>query len=147
MTIEEGDYVSVTYTGTLENGNVFDTNKDKDPISFQVGENKLLKGFEKAVIGKKEGDTVEVSLKKEEAYGTRKDEMVRDFPKTTIKGLPNPKEGMQIALQDQQGQVIPAKIVKLKDEQVTLDLNHPLAGKDINFEITIEKTSKKPIEQ
>lgn len=145
MTIKEGDYVSVKYKGTLENGDVFDTNEDKEPITFQVGENKLLKGFEKAVIGKKEGDTVKISLTKDEAYGPRNEEMIRDFPKTTIKGLPNPKEGMQIALQDQQGQVIPAKIVELKDEEVKLDLNHPLAGKDINFKITIEEASKKPL--
>lgn len=142
----EGNYVKVNYEGTLENGEVFDSSEEKGPITFQVGQQKVLPGFEEAVQGLEEGEQTEITLEAEDAYGERKEEMKREFPKQILENLPKAEEGMQITMQDQQGRMVPGEILEIGDEQVKIDLNHPLAGKTLNFDITLEEVQEEPFE-
>jgi peptidylprolyl isomerase len=142
MTIKKGDNVSVHYTGTLEDGTVFDSSKKHDQtLDFEVGSGQLIKGFDEALIGMKIGETKNVTLKPEEAYGEHNQQLIQEVPKEAAKNIPDPKEGMIIGLQGPQGQNLQATITKVEEETITFDLNHPLAGKTLNFEITVESVN------
>ncbi len=136
MVIEKGNYVEVHYTGKLADGTVFDTSKGKKPLGFVVGGGQMIKGFDKAVEGMKKGDSKTFTLKPEDAYGGRREELKHSFPKDSApEGV---TEGAQVMLSAPNGQALPATVVKVTDEEVVVDLNHPLAGKELTFDITIE---------
>ena len=137
MSIKKGDKIKVKYTGTLEDGTVFDSNKDKDALEFEVGAGKIIKGFDDAVMGMEKGEEKKVTLKPEDAYGQPNPDLVKEVPKEQLPKDPEPKEGMMLAVGLPNGQQIPAKIVKVGDSNVTIDLNPPLAGKTLNFEIKV----------
>jgi FKBP-type peptidyl-prolyl cis-trans isomerase 2 len=137
MVIKQGDTVKVDYTGTLENGNVFDTSKGKQPLEFEVGAGKMIPGFDKAVIGMEKGQEKEISIKPEEAYGEPREELKKEIPRSALPQDQEPKVGMGLMMNTPQGQQFPARIIKVTDENITIDLNHPLAGKTLNFKIKI----------
>lgn len=142
MTVKNGDKVSVEYEGKFDSGEVFDSTSHGDhshPLDFVVGENHVIKGFEEAVLGMNEGDEKEISIKPEEAYGERKEELVRDFDRKDIPLKEEPKEGMVLGFNAPNGQQFPATIAKVTDDKITFDLNHPLAGKTLNFKIKLVK--------
>lgn len=134
---KDGDTVKVHYTGTLENGEVFDTSKEREPLEFQLGEGQLIPGFEKAVIGMGEGDSTTVEIPSDEAYGEVREDLVINVPKDQLPEEVEPKIGMQLQVNQQNGQPIPVRITEIKDEELILDANHPLAGKDLKFEIEL----------
>ncbi len=136
-TIKKGDKVKVAYTGKLEDGNVFDSSEDRAPLSFEVGANQVIPGFDKNVEGMKKDEEKTFTLSVEEAYGPVKEELVQEFPKDKLPDKPEPKEGMMLIMQAPTGQQIPAKIVEVKDNIVKIDINHPLAGKALTFEIKV----------
>lgn len=135
--VKDGDTVKVHYTGTLEDGTVFDTSREREPLEFTLGNGQLIPGFEKAVLGMAEGDTTEVSIESDNAYGERRDDLELEVSKTDLPEEIDPEVGMQLQMQQEEGRAIPVQITNVEEEIVTLDANHPLAGKDLNFEIEL----------
>lgn len=137
MVVEKGNKIKVEYTGSFEDGEVFDASeKHGQPLEFEAGAGMVVKGFDDAVIGMEKDEEKEITIKPEEAYGPRNDAAVQKVPKEKF-GDHDIKEGMMIGIPMPNGQQIPAKILKVDDKEVTLDLNHPLAGKTLNFKIKV----------
>lgn len=137
--VKDGDTVKVHYTGTLtEEGTVFDSSQDREPLEFTLGEGKLIPGFEKAVVGMKEGDETTVEIESGDAYGQRREDLELEVAKSDLPDNIEPEVGMQLQMQQQEnGQAIPVQITAVEDELVKLDANHPLAGKDLTFDIEL----------
>ena len=139
MTVKKGDKVKLEYEGKLDSGEVFDSSSHGEHqhlLEFEVGSGQVIPGFDKAVTGMKVGEEKEFKIKPEEAYGQVKEELVRDVPREVLPKEQEPKAGMVLMMQTPQGGM-PVKIVKVGDKSVTLDLNHPLAGKNLNFKIKL----------
>jgi peptidylprolyl isomerase len=140
MTIKKGDKISVEYKGSFESGEVFDASeKHGSPLEFEAGAGMVVPGFDAAVIGMEVGENKEVTLKPEEAYGMPDERAIQKVPKD--KFPEGAKEGMMIGVPLPNGQQIPAKITKIDDKEVTIDLNHPMAGKVLIFWIKIVEVS------
>lgn len=135
--IKSGDKVKVHYTGTLEDGSVFDTSKQREPLEFEVGSGQLIPGFEKAVLELTPGDSTTVKIPCDEAYGESRPEMVVKIERDKVPSDISPEVGMQLQVQQPNGQPLPVVIADVDDSHVTLDANHPLAGKDLTFEIEL----------
>jgi peptidylprolyl isomerase len=135
--VENGLFVSVDYKGTLQNGEVFDTSQENQPLEVKVGAGQLIAGFENELIGMSLNDKKTFTLEPEEAYGKRDENLKRDIPKADIPPELNPQVGMTVGMQTPEGRQVPAQIVNLDDEKLTLDMNHPLAGETLNFEIEV----------
>ncbi len=136
MGAKEGDNVKLHYTAKFDNGITFDTSEGQDPVEFKVGANQIIEGVEEAVIGLDAGDKKVVSIEPEKGYGQHEDDLIREAPKDIL-GDQDVQNGEVIQLQTAEGEVIPAQVVDTNDESVTFDLNHPLAGKILNFEIEV----------
>ena len=140
MAIKKGDKIKVDYTGTLEDGTVFDSTTHGDhshPLEFEVGAGQLIKGFDAAVVGMKVGEEKDITLKPSEAYGEPKPELVREIPRDQFPKEPEPKAGMNLVMQAPNGMKMPIKIAGVTDTTVKVDLNPPLAGKTLKFKIKI----------
>lgn len=135
--IKSGDKVKVHYTGTLEDGSVFDTSKQREPLEFEVGSGQLIPGFEKAVLELTPGDSTTVKIPCKEAYGESRPEMVVKVEREKVPSDISPEVGMQLQVQQPNGQPLPVVIADVDDSHITLDANHPLAGKDLTFEIEL----------
>ncbi|MBW3015342.1 peptidylprolyl isomerase [Candidatus Woesearchaeota archaeon] len=134
--VKKGSKVKLHYTGKLDDGTVFD--KSKEPLEVTMGEGKLIKGFEEALEGMKVGEEKKIRLTPDQAYGPRNEKLVQKVPRTAVPEKMEVKKGMILTLKDPQGRMILAKVVDEDKETISIDLNHPLAGKDLNFEIKIE---------
>jgi peptidylprolyl isomerase len=142
-TVKEGDTVKVHYTGKLNDGSVFDSSQDREPLEFTLGEGQLIPGFENAVTGMEEGDSTTVDIPIDEAYGERRDDLELEVAKNELPDNVEPEVGMQLQMQQQEsGEAVPVQITKVEDEKVTLDANHPLAGKDLTFDIELLEVKK-----
>ncbi|MBW2983519.1 peptidylprolyl isomerase [Candidatus Woesearchaeota archaeon] len=137
MPVKNGDKVKVNYKGTLDDGTVFDTSEGKAPIEFEVGAKKVIPGFENAILGMNKGDEKKIKLKPEEAYGILRPELVKKIPRTVLPKDQEPKPGMMMLMKTKEGVQIPARIKEVTDKDITIDLNHPLAGKTLNFKIKV----------
>src|SRR5690554_2152041 len=137
--VQEKSNVSVHYTGTLENGEVFDSSRDRDPLSFTVGEGQMIPGFEKAVKGMKLNEMKKITIAPEEAYGDANPEMIQTIGKNQLPPDMVVQVGQQLASQMPDGQQIVVTVTDVKDDTITIDANHPLAGKTLNFEIEVVK--------
>lgn len=135
--VKEGDTVKVHYTGTLKNGEVFDSSKDKEPLEFKLGEGQLIPGFEKAVVGMTVGDSASIDIPSDEAYGEEREDLIINVPKDQLPDDVTPQVGMQLQVNQGDGQPIPVRIKEVGEAELTLDANHPLAGKDLSFEIEL----------
>jgi len=141
-------FISVDYTGTLENGDIFDTSKGRQPLEIQMGAGQLIKGFESALAGMSLNETKVFTLDPEDAYGDRDDQNVHTFERSELPPQMDPVEGQTIGLTSSDGQQFPAFITKVDDSQVTVDLNHPLAGEKLTFDIKvvgISETATQPV--
>lgn len=139
MTVKKGNFVKVHYTGTLEDGSTFDSSKDREALEIIAGDGMLIKGFDDALIGMAVGEEKNITIPSEEAYGEYREDMVRPVPKKEF-GDMELSEGMTIGIRAPTGQVFPVTVVKFDDENVTIDGNHPLAGKTLHFNIKVEET-------
>ena len=144
--VENGIYVSVAYTGTLQNGEIFDTSKDRKPLEVHMGAGRMIPGFELALMGMTLNEKKTFTLEAEKAYGLRDESLLREFPRNDIPDGLEPEVGQLLALQTPQGQQIPAKITKVDDQNITLDLNHPLAGEALTFEVEVVAISPTPVQ-
>ena len=142
--VENGLFVSVDYKGTLTNGDVFDTSLGRQPLEVKVGAGQLITGFENELMGMSLNDKKTFTLEPESAYGQRNENLTQNFPRADIPHGVDPKVGMTVGMHTPEGQQIPAKIVHLDDEKVTLDMNHPLAGETLTFEIEVVNISDTP---
>lgn len=134
---KEGDTVQVHYTGTLTDGSEFDSSRKRnEPIQFTLGQGQMIAGFEKAVDGMSVGESKQVNIPSQEAYGEVKKEMIMEVAKTDFPPDITPTEGQQLAV-NTQGQQVPVTITEIKGDKVVLDANHPLAGKDLVFDIEL----------
>ena len=141
MAVEKGNTIKVEYTGSFEDGEVFDASeKHGKPLEFKAGEGMVVPGFDAAVIGMEVGEEKSVTLKPGEAYGEPHPNAVQKVPRDKFPA--EAKEGMMIGVPLPNGQQIPAKIVKIDDKEVTIDMNHPMAGKTLVFKIKIVEIVK-----
>ncbi|MEP2770913.1 MAG: peptidylprolyl isomerase [Fulvivirga sp.] len=134
---KKGDKVKVHYTGKLTDGSVFDTSQDREPLEFEIGAGMMIAGFDQAVTGMKVGDKKTAELSAEEAYGQKNDEMVVEVPKAQLPEDLKPEVGQQLGMQQPNGQNIPVVVTKVEEETIEIDANHPLAGKDLVFDIEL----------
>ncbi len=132
-----GDSVSIHYTGKLQEGTVFDSSRDRDPLEFAIGNGEVIPGFEAAVVGMAPGDAKTEVIPAENAYGPRQPEMVMVVERHHIPAEIPLDVGQQLQLQGPQGQMVPVMVTDLSEADVTLDANHPLAGETLIFDIEL----------
>jgi FKBP-type peptidyl-prolyl cis-trans isomerase 2 len=138
MPVKKGDKIKVEYTGTLNDGTVFDSSERHDqPLEFEAGSGKVIKGFDEAVIGMGLGEEKEIKIPPSEAYGDHNPQLIKKAPRSQLPKEPEPKAGMMLVISAPNGAKLPATITEVTDETVTIDLNHPLAGKTLNFKIKV----------
>jgi len=141
MPIKKGDKVKVEYTGTLDDGTVFDTSEGREPFEFEIGSGQVIKGFDEAVIGKEKGEETSVVLEPPEAYGEIDPDLQKIVAREKLPKEREPKLGRILELRTNDGISIPGRIVEVTDKDVTIDLNHPLAGITLHFKIKIIEIS------
>ena len=142
MKAGDGKKIKVHYKGTLDDGTQFDTTEGKEPLEFVMGENKIIPGFEESVKGMEEGEEKDFKLTPDQAYGERNEQMVQEVQKSQLPEGMEIQEGMMLMLKGPDGQQIPAKVVEDKGETFSLDINHPLAGQNLNFNVKVEKVEE-----
>jgi peptidylprolyl isomerase len=132
-----GNTVKVHYTGKLDDGTVFDSSKGSDPIEFTLGEGRMIPGFEAAIMGMEVGDSKTVKLASDQAYGPHRDDKMLKVDRQEIPASIPLAKGMKLQAQAPNGEVVYFSVVEFNDTQVTLDGNHPMAGKDLTFDIEL----------
>ena len=132
-----GDTVRVHYKGTLTDGTEFDSSEGREPLEFTLGTGQVIPGFDSAVSALEVGETTTVVIPAADAYGEHAEEGLQTFPRDAFPPDADPKVGWAVELEAPDGQRVPATIVEVSDESLTLDFNHPLAGQDLTFEITL----------
>ena len=134
---KSGDTVSVHYTGTLDDGTQFDSSEGREPLVFTLGSGQVIPGFENAVDGLEPGESVTVTIPPEEAYGEKREDMVLTVPKEHMPPDLEPQMGQQLRLTQEGGGVVQVTVTAVDETTVTLDANHPLAGKALTFALTL----------
>ncbi len=134
------DTVTVAYTAALENGEIIEQSEADHPVTLSIGGGRLFKAVEASLFGMEPGETRQIHVQPEDAYGCHIDELVQSFPVTVFKGKITPKPGMilSLTLQREDGEhIVPATVVEVNDDTVTVDYNHPLAGKVIVYTVKL----------
>lgn len=133
---QNGDTVRVHYTGTLDDGTVFDSSKGREPIEFKVGSGQVIAGFEEAVSGMDVGEAKKVTIPAAQAYGERREELLLQVQRSQFPAEVEPEVGQQFQMsQGEQNFVV--NVADVDGERITLDANHPLAGRDLTFELEL----------
>jgi peptidylprolyl isomerase len=135
--VKQGDTVTVNYTGKLDNGVVFDSSYGRAPIQVKLGKGKLIAGFEKAVIGMNAGEKKTVVIPSAEAYGSRQDKAVVEIERKNLPPDFEPQVGQRIELTQEDNTNVLVSVTAVTENTITVDANHPLAGKDLTFEIEV----------
>ncbi len=134
---KKGDQIAIHYTGELSDGTVFDSSKDREPLSFTLGEGQLIEGFEEAVYGMTEGELRRVTIPPEKAYGPRTDELMIDLPRSQFPESITLEEGQQLQIQNGESGEMLVSIAKVTAQTVTLDANARLAGETLTFDLEL----------
>lgn len=138
MPVQKGDKVKIEYTGTFDDGTVFDSSeKHGQPLEFEAGSGKVIKGFDHAVMGMEKGEEKEIKIQPEDGYGPVNPQLIQKVPREQLPKEQEPQVGMMLMVGLPSGDQIPATIIELSDADVTLDLNHPMAGKVLNFNLKL----------
>jgi FKBP-type peptidyl-prolyl cis-trans isomerase 2 len=136
--VKSGDKINVHYTGKLTDGTLFDSSVGREPLEFEVGSGMVIKGFDEGVTGMSVGEKKTVYIPAAEAYGDMDPNYLAVFNKAEIPSDIPYEVGMQLNMhQDGSGQVMPVVVVEVTDTTITLDANHPLAGKDLIFDLEL----------
>lgn len=135
--VKAGDKVKVHYTGTLEDGETFDSSEGREAFEFTLGQNMVIPGFEKAVLGLAVGNETTVTLSPDDAYGNPMPEMVTPLPREQLPAELSPEVGMMLQANAPDGSVMQVQIKEVNDDTITVDANHPLAGKTLTFQIRL----------
>lgn len=134
---KQGDVVHVHYTGKLGSGEVFDSSEGREPLAFTVGGGEVIAGFEVAVISMQVGESKDVVIPVNEAYGERREELMQTIPRELMQLGTEPQAGMQVEMHREDGTVIPLLITNVDEASITVDANHPLAGEELHFNIQL----------
>ena len=134
---ELGDDVRVHYVGTLENGDIFDSSREREPMDVSIGAGGLIKEFEQALIGMAEGENKRVTILAENAYGQRHEKMVHTVAREQMPQGLEVAVGMMLQTQGPNGEALHFRVASFDDDRVVLDANHPLAGKTLTFDIEL----------
>lgn len=137
MPAKQGDTVKVHYTGKFDSGEVFDSSQGREPVQFTIGKGEVIPGFEQAVIGMEVEDEKTIHIPAAQAYGERIEDLVQDIPRDTFAKDMELKTGQGLQIKTKDGKAMLVVIKAISDDKVTLDGNHPLAGKDLNFDIKL----------
>ncbi len=138
MTVQIGDLVTVEYVGKLDDGTIFDSSeKHGQPLKFKAGEGQVIKGFDKGVLGMSVGQEKVLDIPPEEGYGERNEQLKQEVPKEALGDEVEPKVGQGLIANLPNGQKVPAEVVAVNEKTITIDLNHPLAGKTLHFAVKL----------
>lgn len=132
---KSGDTVHVHYTGKLDDGSVFDTSEGRDPLTFQLGQGQVVPGFEKAVMGMAVGEKKVETISSDQAYGPRLKQLTFTVPRENLPEGYDPQTGQVLRMETRDGRQMDVMVADANEDSVKLDANHPLAGKDLTFEI------------
>ena len=138
MSIKDNSAVSFHYSLTDDEGQQLDSSAGKEPLAYLHGAGNIIPGLENALTGKAVGDSMTVAVSAAEGYGEVQQELIPDVPRTSFQGVEQIEVGMQFEAQTGQGGTVPVTVTAVTDETVTVDGNHPLAGKNLNFDVSIE---------
>ena len=134
---KNGDKVKVHYTGKFESGEVFDTSREREPFEFTLGQGQVIPGFEKEIEGMEIGQTKTITIPPDDAYGQRREDLQVNVNRTEFPEDIKPEVGQQLQMKKPDGNIINVTVADVQEEVVTLDANHPLAGKTLTFEIEL----------
>ncbi len=135
--VKENDQVSVHYTGTLDNGEVFDSSKGREPLAFVVGAGQMIAGFDEAVEGMKLNEVKKVRMEASQAYGEVNEDMIQKIDRKQLPEELKPAVGQQLVSQSPDGHEMVVTVTASDEDSITIDANHPLAGKALTFEIEL----------
>ena len=136
MKIARGSHVTIEYELNV-NGEMIDSSKERGPLSYEQGRDQIIRGLERALDGREAGDEFEVDISPEDAYGIRDERAIQEVPRTALPDTISPEEGMVLQVKTQEGKVFQAIIIEVTSDNITIDFNHPLAGKILKFKIQI----------
>ena len=138
---QSGDSVKVHYTGKFKDGSVFDSSREREPLQFTVGKGSLIRGFEEAVPGMSLGEKKTISIPPEEGYGVHKKELAFRVKKENFPSAIKPEVGGMLQMRQPDGGVLEVRISQITEDSIVLDANHPLAGKELIFDIELVEIS------
>jgi len=145
--VKNGDYVTVAYDGLLENGEIFESSSETGPLEFTIGQNCVFPSFEAAIIGMKPGESKIVKVGPEEAYGQHNKDLVQTLSHSALAEGIDPQPGLVIGMAmevDGQTHKVPATIIEIDSGKITIDYNHPLAGQELQYKITLRNIAATP---
>lgn len=134
---KDGDTVRIHYTGRLTDGTVFDSSQDREPLEFTLGEGQVIPGFEDAVRGMEEGESKTTEIPSDDAYGPRRDDLELQMPRDRLPEDLDPDVGDRLQMRTQDGQTVEVLVTDVDDAGIRVDANHPLAGRDLEFDIEV----------
>jgi FKBP-type peptidyl-prolyl cis-trans isomerase 2 len=137
--VKHGDTVKVHYTGKLEDGKVFDSSIDGDPLQFSIGKGQVIQGLEEAVVGMNPGESKTASIPADKAYGPHRKEKVMEVDRDRFPEGLKPEPGQKLEVRHADGRKTAVTVTGVSESKVTLDANHPLAGKDLTFDIQLQE--------
>ena len=135
--VEDGSTVKVHYTGTLDDGTVFDTSVEREPLEFTLGEGKVIPGFEAAVKDMEVGQSKTVTIPAEEAYGKHRSDLLVPIEREHLPEGLEPEVGQRLQMQQASGKMSIVTITDVAEKTITIDANHPMAGKDLTFKLEL----------
>ncbi|RYY96725.1 MAG: peptidylprolyl isomerase [Chitinophagaceae bacterium] len=135
--VQNGDKIRVHYHGKLRSGETFDSSEGREPLEFTVGSGQVIRGFDEGVKGMQPGEKRTVEIPVGDAYGEKSEEMLFEFPKNQFPDNMQAEVGMQLMMNNGQGQQFPVTISEVREDSVLLDANHPLAGQDLIFDLEL----------
>ena len=135
--VKNGDTVKIHYTGSLDDGTVFDSSRDSDPLEFTLGASQVIPGFEEGVLGMEVGQSKRVEIEPENAYGDPNPELLFPMPRDQFPDHIEPEIGLQMQMQTAESPPFMVTIVAIEGDIVTLDANHQLAGKKLIFDLEV----------
>jgi len=138
---KKGDTVKIHYTGRLQDGSVFDSSSNREPLQFNIGSGQVIPGFEEAVTGMKIGEKKTAGIPCDKAYGERDPSMVMVVDRKHVPGEINPEVGQRLEMGGPKGELLVVNVIEVNDENITLDANPPLAGEDLTFDIELVEIS------
>ncbi|HZJ35507.1 MAG TPA: peptidylprolyl isomerase [Gillisia sp.] len=145
--VKENDTVKVHYTGKLADGQVFDSSEGKDPIEFTLGQGQLIPGFEKGLINMKLNEKKTINIPKDEAYGDSREALIQEVQKSELPEEIKPEVGMGLVSKSQDGREMNLVVAEVKEESIVVDGNHPLAGKDLVFDLEVVEIKETEVKE
>jgi len=135
--VKAEDTVQVHYTGKLSDGQVFDSSENREPLEFTLGQGQIIPGFEQGVLDMEIDETKTIQVPVADAYGEHNKDLLHEVPKSQLPEEIKPEVGMALSSKMPDGREVPLTVTEVKDEAITVDANHPLAGKDLTFEVKV----------